>query len=342
MIDRMDEVERGGRRLPPAPPAVGWAAGPLGAVQAADREIARQTALRARAVAEFAATRPASADRPAGQPGAMSAERRSSRPEVLAQVSEWAADELAIALSITTPAAEQLLTRSMALVHRLPRVLTALEAGRLHVGHLWPLLEKVVPVVDAAVRARLEQDLLAWVANRGVTTPAQLGAKIRRELLARHVRRAAQELTDALARRGVRCVPASVDGMAMLQALLTVPEAEALLDALGRYADALDDAAEGPPRTRQQKMADCLLDLVLRPGETQLPTVQARLTVVAPGAGARRRRSVGRGERQPGLRRDGPRSRDGIGSAPRLRAGKGLPEHAGHRRAARRVHRRSR
>ncbi|MGY1643934.1 hypothetical protein ACI782_22730 [Geodermatophilus sp. SYSU D00703] len=56
-------------------PAVGWAAGPLGAVQAADREIARQTAARARAVAAFAATRPASADRAQGEPGAMSAAR---------------------------------------------------------------------------------------------------------------------------------------------------------------------------------------------------------------------------------------------------------------------------
>ena len=44
-------------------PVVGWASGPLGAVQAADREIARATALRARAVAEFAASRPASVDR---------------------------------------------------------------------------------------------------------------------------------------------------------------------------------------------------------------------------------------------------------------------------------------
>ena len=44
-------------------PAVALSVGPLGAVQAADREIARPTALRARAVAAFAASRPASADR---------------------------------------------------------------------------------------------------------------------------------------------------------------------------------------------------------------------------------------------------------------------------------------
>ncbi|TFV67324.1 UNVERIFIED_ORG: HNH endonuclease, partial [Bacillus sp. AZ43] len=76
------------------------AAGPLGAVQATDREIARQTAVRARALAAFAAARPASADRAPGEPGAMSAERRAGRPEVLAGVSEWAAQELVVALSI--------------------------------------------------------------------------------------------------------------------------------------------------------------------------------------------------------------------------------------------------
>lgn len=261
----------------------GWASGPLGVVQSADREIARQTARRARGLAAFAATRPASADRQPGRPGAMSADRRASRPEALTDVSEWAAQEVSLAISITRKAAEDLLDRSLTLVHRLPGTLTALESGVLHTGHLWPMLDKVAPVADLRVRARLERDLLAWVAGRSVTTPAQLGAKIRRELLARDVRSAARELEAALRRRGVYVRPDRVDGMATLTAFLTVPEAAALMDALGRYADALeDDPAEGSPRTREQKMADCLMDLVLRPGETDLPAVRAQLTIVAP------------------------------------------------------------
>src|SRR5687768_11345072 len=79
-------------------PPVALAAGPLGVVQAADREIGRQTARRARAVAEFAGSRPASNDRPQGEPGAMSAERWAARPEALREVSEWAAQELVVAL----------------------------------------------------------------------------------------------------------------------------------------------------------------------------------------------------------------------------------------------------
>jgi hypothetical protein len=125
----------------PAGPGVGWASGPLGLVQAADREIARQTALRARGLAEFAATRPASADWHPGQPGGMSADRRASRPEALADVSEWAAQEVSLALSVTRKAAEDLLDRSLTLVHRLPRTLAALESGVLHTGHLWTARE---------------------------------------------------------------------------------------------------------------------------------------------------------------------------------------------------------
>ena len=88
-------------------PPVALSDGPLGAVQAADREIARQTAVRARALAEFAASRPASADRAQGEPGAMSPERWASRPELLRGVSEWAAQELVVALSIGSEAAER-------------------------------------------------------------------------------------------------------------------------------------------------------------------------------------------------------------------------------------------
>ena len=91
--------------LPEFAPPVALSQGPLGEVQAADREIARQTAVRARAVAAFAASRPATVDRGRGEPGAMSEERWAARPEVLRSVSEWAAQELVVALSITSEAA---------------------------------------------------------------------------------------------------------------------------------------------------------------------------------------------------------------------------------------------
>ena len=289
VVERMIEhVARGGApevaadaAVSVSPPA-GWASGPLGRVQAADRELSRQTALRARALAEFAATRPASVDRPQGQRGAMSAERWAARPEVLRDVSEWAAQEVVIALSITQQTAEARLERALTLVHRLPATLDALEAGALHPGHLWPLLEHVAPIADARLRREIEADLLAWMAGR-VTTPAQLGDKTRRMVLARDARTAVRRLAAAIRERGVHLRPERTPGMAALTVVLTMPEALALHRALGAYADAVDDApGEGADRrTRGQKLVDCLLDLVLRPGETDLPPVQVLLTVVA-------------------------------------------------------------
>src|SRR4051794_41527112 len=173
MIERMDVDPLAAAEL--AAP-VGLSAGPLGAVQAADRELARWTAARARAVAEFAAARPASADRAEGEKGAMSAERWAARPEILRPVSEWAGQELSVALSITQAAADTLLERSLALVHRLPGALAALEAGALHGGHLFPLLEQVAPIEDEPVRAEVETVVLRWAAGRG-TTPAPLGVE---------------------------------------------------------------------------------------------------------------------------------------------------------------------
>src|SRR3954468_8712929 len=259
-------------------PPVALSDGPLGEVQAADREIGRQTAVRARAVAEFAATRPATADRAQGEPGAMSAERWSARPEVLRPVSEWAGRELMIALSLTAQAADALLTRSLTLVHRLPGTLAALEAGALHPGHLWTMLEKVAPIADDRIRAEVEAALLRWAAGR-VATPAQLGAKARREVLRRDARAAARQLEQALKERGVHLRSHTVDGMATVTVTTTLPEAQALYRTLTALADGLADDSD--PRTRGQKMVDCLLDLVLRPGESDLPPVQVLLTMVA-------------------------------------------------------------
>ena len=119
MIEHVDDRLQAGTLGAAAAPGVGWATGPLGVVQAADREISRHTAIKARAVAEFAASRPASADRQQGERGAMSAERWAARPEALRAVSEWATPELAIALNLTQQGAERELERSLTLVHRL-------------------------------------------------------------------------------------------------------------------------------------------------------------------------------------------------------------------------------
>lgn len=235
--------------------------------------------MEARALAEFAASRPASADRAQGEPGAMSAERWAGRSEVLRPVSEWAVPELAVALSISEIAAESRLERALTLVQRLPGTLAALEAGALHAGHVRPMLELVARIADPVVRAEVEAGLLRWAAGR-VTTPAQLRDRARREVARREARTAARRFEKALRRRGVHLSPEAEDGLAAVTVLLTEPEAQVFYRALGEYADQIADEPDNP-RTRQQKMADCLMDLVLRPDGVDLVQVRVLLTVVA-------------------------------------------------------------
>ena len=70
VVERMIDPCQAGRRdtdsaeWPVFAPPVALAPGPLGVVQAGDRADARRIAAEARALAEFAASRPASADRP--------------------------------------------------------------------------------------------------------------------------------------------------------------------------------------------------------------------------------------------------------------------------------------
>ena len=194
-------------------------------------------------------------------------------------MSEWAAAELAIACALSPEAAEALLARSLTLVQRLPGTLAALEAGALHPGHLWPLLEHVAPIAEDRLRAEVEAGLLRWAAGR-MTTPAQLGARARREVARSDARAAARRLERALRRRGIYRGGSAPDGLAAITLLLTEPEAQVFYRALGGYADAIDDDPDHP-RSRAQKMADCLLDLVLRPGGLDLVRVRLLLTVVA-------------------------------------------------------------
>nr|WP_246325056.1 HNH endonuclease [Petropleomorpha daqingensis] len=167
---------------------------------------------------------------------------------------------------------------------RLPAALAATEAGLLTVGHLWCLEEHVAPLADPVLRAEVEGVLLDWVAGRAakgtITTPGQLAEKVLRELARRNARDRAQEAIRALAKRGVRLEGERGVGLAGLGVVGTVPEIEALHAALSACVDALPKDPSDT-RTREQKLLDVLLDLVLRPGESGLPPVQVVLTLVA-------------------------------------------------------------
>jgi hypothetical protein len=70
--------------------------------------------------------------------------------------------------------------------------------------------------------------------------------------------------------------------MSALTALLTTPVARACHQALSAYAKACEYDSDGrrDPRTHEQRMADCLTDLILRP-HADHPAVRVALTLVA-------------------------------------------------------------
>src|SRR5688500_10740195 len=86
----------------------------LAAAKAAHRRQGREAAELARALAAFAAARPAAVlDRPDGEVGAAAAASRAARPAVLTTVSEWAVDEVMVALGQSSQAASRLLAESV-------------------------------------------------------------------------------------------------------------------------------------------------------------------------------------------------------------------------------------
>ncbi|MCW2509416.1 MAG: putative endonuclease, partial [Modestobacter sp.] len=239
------------------------------------RSIGAAEARRARVIAGFCRSRPSSNDRPDSEIGAAAAATRAARPAVLATVSEWAVDEVTTALSITSAKAQAWMVQSVQLVDRLPATLEALESGALTWDHATAMCQVVSPL-DDDLRPAAEARLLARLGHK---TPTQLRAAAHRVVQRLDGQAISRRVEASLRDRGIAVYPTG-DGLGSLAVTnLPLPVLRAVQDALRQYADAARTPDD--PRTRQQRMVDCLVDLVLRPGAHGLAPVQAQLTVVA-------------------------------------------------------------
>jgi hypothetical protein len=250
----------------------------LAAARAAQWEQRRLAAVQVRELAAFAALRPAGElDRPDDEVGAAAAASRAARPATLTKVSEWAVDEVMLALGLSSQAATALLAESIVLAEQLPATVDALEEGRISWRHAQAMAEIVGPVKDE-VRADVEARLLARAEGK---TDSQLRVAARRAVMRADAAAHTKRLAAAIRERSVRTYPGR-DGMGTLAATMPVPLLEACRSKLRAYA--AECATPGDERTLDQRMLDCLADLILRPGETDLPPVQAQLTIVATAA----------------------------------------------------------
>ena len=249
----------------------------LAAAKAAFIEQGRQAAVQARELAAFAAHRPADVlDRPDDEVGAAAAASRAARPPGLTDVSEWAVDEVMATLSLPSRAASLLLSESIRLVELLPASLAALEAGSISWAHARVLVDQLSDLSDE-LRGEVEAALLAKAPGK---TAAQLRETARRAVLRADASAAAKRLARAIRDRSVRMY-GDKDGMASLTALMSAPVTRACYRRLEALAEAC--AVPGDARTKDQRMTDCLADLLLGGGSNQ-PSVQVTLTVVAPAS----------------------------------------------------------
>ena len=247
----------------------------LDEVRREHRLVGAAQARQARAVAGFCRSRPSSRDRPDDEVGAAAAATRVARHEALLPVSEWAVDEVATTLSMTSERAERLMVQSLQLTDRLPATLAALERGVLSWDHAAVLCEVVAPLADD-VRGEAEALVLSRL---GAKTPTQLRAAAHRVVQRIDGQAIARRVEAALRERAVEVHPTG-DGLGTLSLTnLPLPVLRAVQDALRQYADA--GKVPGDVRTRQQRMADCMVDLLLRPGAHGLAPVQAHLTIIA-------------------------------------------------------------
>ena len=97
-------------------------------------------------------------------------------------------------------------------------------------------------------------------------------------MLRRDAEAAGRKLVAAVRERGVRLHDRR-DGTGTVAIDLPLPVCAAIYRSLEAHAE--QARVEGDERTKQQRMADCLADLVLRPGEHGLSPVTVALTLVA-------------------------------------------------------------
>src|SRR4051794_21104438 len=171
----------------------------LAAARAVQWEQARLAAVQAQELAAFARQRPAAVlDRPEQEVGAAAAASRAARPQVLTEVSEWAVDEVSVALCLPARTAAGLLAEALILVGQLPATLAALEAGVIGPAHARMLTEVLAPLGDEP-RAEVEGWLLARAAG---ATVAQLRDAARRGGLRAGAAAAAPPAAGAVRGRG--------------------------------------------------------------------------------------------------------------------------------------------
>lgn len=206
-----------------------------------------------RAVAELAARR--------GVPGvagsAAATEAEVDDDPRAPQVAVFAATEVSLALGVSYGAAAGLLMDAAALTTRLPAVLGALEAGRVHEASAHVIADETA-VLDAAAAARVAEAILA---RPGVRTVPQVKRAVRAAVARVDPATAEARVARAVKGRFLRPVKDIRDDMVSWQGWLPTADSVAIWDRLCELAAAT--RSPGDARGVDARRADVAADLLL-------------------------------------------------------------------------------
>jgi hypothetical protein len=212
------------------------------AIVAFDRQVSWAQARQARLLAEFARRRPPDTD-----PGAL-------RSSVATSCSEFAPDEVGLALRLSRMAAGSRLGTAVELDSVLPETLTAWEHGLIDAAKVRAITEACRHLSMELARA-VQDRVLARAPEQ---TQGQLRAAVARAVIAVDPQGAEQRHREARRERRVVLNP-EPEGMASLWALLPAPDAVAAYEHLGRLARGLGAADS---RGMDARRADLLTELL--------------------------------------------------------------------------------
>jgi hypothetical protein len=251
---------------------------------------AQLAAYEASVIVSFAADRPATDDRPAGEPGAASPGWAPAHGHP-AGASEFFVDELAAALGTSVTSAAHTWALNATVHDRLPGTWRALADGELDVPRARAIAAEVArsPETEPVVLLAVEAAVLPRARELTVT---RLRAAVRAELIAHDTRFAerCRRLAERTADTVVRQNP-DAPGRAELGVGMSTEEAHACWDVADQAARAAK--AAGDLRPIGVLRCEAVLQRILGPDtDPDGPRLTARLTVVAPldalEAGARR------------------------------------------------------
>ena len=194
--------------------------------------------------------------------GAAAAASRAARPAALTEVSEWAVDEVMAACGLSARAAGGAAGRLGHPGRALPATLDALEDGAIDWPQARMLAEVLGPVDDGGPRR----------GGAPAAGPGREGRTVASVDGAPGGRCCAADAAAAAAAAG-RGDPGPVgagfpgdDGMGTLSAAMPLPVAAGLPAGAGGLRRGV--RVPGDQRTKDQRMVDCLAELILRPGES--------------------------------------------------------------------------